>query len=109
MDTLKQYSDYLWNYDVGTYLQNPWILGLLTLILIVYGSLAQQELPHFMYVLFDNWFFRLIMFGLIAFIATQSWQVAFVVALIFVLLMHYFNQKKITEAFIDELRRDDHQ
>ena len=65
MDTLKQYSDYLWNYDVGTYLQNPWILGLLTLILIVYGSLAQQELPNFMYVLFDNWFFRLIMFVLI--------------------------------------------
>lgn len=106
MDSFKTFSDYLWNYDVSPYLQNPWILGILTLILIVYGSLAQQTLPDFMYMLFDNKLFQFLMFALIAFIGTQDWQVAFVVALLYALLLHNWNQKKITEAFMGELRRN---
>jgi hypothetical protein len=101
---LKTVNDYLSNFDVSTPLQNQWILGLLTLILIVYGSLAQQTLPDFMYALFDNRLFQFLVFAAIAFVGTQDWQVAFVVALLYALLMHNWSQKKITETFLSQLR-----
>ena len=85
-------------------IQNPYIVGLLTIILILYGSLAKQTLPDFMYRLFDNRIFTFIMFASISFIGTQDTTVAFIVALIFGVLMHNLNQKKINEAFLSGIR-----
>jgi hypothetical protein len=59
-----------------------------------------------MYRLFDNRLFGFLIFGAIAFIGTQDFKVAFVVALIYALLMHNFSQKKITEAFLSGLRNE---
>ncbi len=92
--------------NVKPYLDNQWILGLITMILILYGSLAQQTLPTFMYKLFDNRLFTFFMFLSIAFAGTQDFRVAFVIALIFGVLMHNFSQKKITEAFLSGLKRE---
>ena len=88
------------------YVGNQWVLGALTLVLILYGSMAQQTLPDFMYQLFDNRLFTFLMFLSIAFIGTQDITAAFIVALIFGVLMHNFNQKKITEAFLSGLRNE---
>jgi hypothetical protein len=59
-----------------------------------------------MYVLFDNRLFQFIMLALIAFIGVFDWKVAFIVALIYAVIMHNLNQKKITEAFINGLRNE---
>ena len=85
--------------QLKTYLSNPYILGFMIMILTLYGSFAQQRLPHFMYQLFDNRLFTFIMFASIAFIGTQSWTAAFIVALLFAVIMHKLNQTKIQEAF----------
>ena len=85
---------------------NQWVMGAATLILILYGSLAQQTLPHFMYQLLANPIFQFVMFGAIALIGTQDWMVAFVVALLYGVVMHNFSQKKITEAFLAGIRRE---
>lgn len=78
---------------------NPWLLGLLTMILMVYGSLARQTLPGFMYKLFDNRLFTLLVFIMIVYMGLKDWKVAFITALIFAVAMHNFSQKKISEAF----------
>jgi len=106
MDTITGASNYLTNFDLKPYFGNQWVLGAVTLVLILYGSLAQQTLPTFMYKLFDNRIFGFLMFAAIAFIGTQDFRVAFVVALIYGVLMHNFSQKKITEAFLSGLRNE---
>jgi len=92
------------NLAIQPYMQNQWVIGLLTMILIVYGSYAQQTLPDFMYRLFDNRLFNFIVFSLIVFIGIQNWTVAFVIALIYAVIMHNFSQKKINEAFMSGLK-----
>lgn len=92
--------------DLKPYFDNPYVLGAVTMILILYGSLAQQTLPNFMYKLFDNRLFTMLMFLAIAFIGTQDFKVAFVVALIYGVMMHNFSQKKINEAFLSGLRNE---
>lgn len=106
METVTSASNYLNSINLKPYFDNQWILGIFTLVLIVYGSLAQQTLPDFMYRLFDNRIFTFIIFGLIAFLGTQDWKVAFVVALIYGVLMHNMSQKKITEAFLSGLKNE---
>jgi hypothetical protein len=87
-------------------IKNKWIFGLLTMILILYGSLSQQTLPDFMYKLFDNPVFSFLMFGLIAFIGTKDLLVSFIVALIYALIMHNLSQRKITDGFLEGLRNE---
>jgi hypothetical protein len=94
------------NANLQPYLKNPYILGIVTLVLILYGSMAQQTLPEFMYKLFDNRIFTMMIFAAIAFIGTQDFTVAFVVALIYGVVMHNLSQKKITEAFLSGLRSE---
>jgi type II secretory pathway component PulF len=98
MDQVKTVIDQA-EVQLKSYLSNPYILGFMIMILTLYGSLAQQTLPRFMYKLFDNRLFTFIMFASIAFIGTQSWVAAFIVALIFAVIMHKLNQTKIKEAF----------
>jgi hypothetical protein len=102
MDALKN----LQSIDLKPYLSNTYVVGALTLVLILYGSLAQQTLPDFMYRLFDNRLFTFLMFTAIAFLGTQDITVAFVVALLFGVVMHNLSQKKITEAFMSGLRNE---
>lgn len=92
--------------NLQPYFDNQYVLGAVTLFLILYGSLAQQTLPDQMYRLFDNGVFTTFMFLVIAFIGTQDIKVAFVVALIYGLMMHNFSQKKINEAFLSGLRNE---
>lgn len=93
-------------FNIQPYFQNDYVLGALTAFLLLYGSLAQQTLPDFMYRLFDNRLFTSLIFFAIALISSQDYRVAFIVALIFGLLMHNFSQKKITEAFINGLKNE---
>ena len=50
-------------------------------------------------------FFRFLMFLSIAFIGTKDYQLSFIIALIYGVLMHNFNQKKINEQFISKLEK----
>lgn len=99
-------DQYLPNVNLKPYFENQYLLGILTLILILYGSFSQQTLPNFMYQLLDNPFFNFIIYLIIAFVGTQDIKSAFVVALIYAVLMHNFNQKKINEAFISGLKNE---
>ena len=101
MDVLQDLNRF-----VNTSLENQYLFGGLTLLLLLYGSLAQQTLPDFMYKLFDNRLFTFLIFFAISLIGTQDYRVAFVVALIFGVLMHNFSQRKITEAFLNGLKNE---
>jgi hypothetical protein len=94
------------DYDVKPYLKNPIVFGVLTMIVILYGSYAQQPLPTFMDRLFKSPLFLMGMFFAIVMIGTQDVRAAFIVALASASLMHYYNQRLITEAFLEGLRQE---
>ena len=106
MDTITNPFNFLNGIDLSPYFANQYVLGAMTLFLILYGSLAQQTLPTFMYKLFDNRMFSFIVFLFIAMLGTQDFRSAFIVALIYAVLMHNFSQKKINEAFISGLKKE---
>lgn len=88
--------------DIKSLLANQYVLGFLIIVLLLYGSLAQQPLPPFMYRLFESRWFTFLVLGSLALIATQDWCVAFIVALIFAVILHQLNQMKIKETFEHE-------
>jgi len=93
--------------DVKPILANQWVLGILTVVLFLYSSMAQQTLPSFMYTAFQNPFFNFVFFIAIVLVATAAdFRSAFVVALLYMLLQYQFTQKKITEHFYDSLRSE---
>jgi hypothetical protein len=100
---MENLTTYINDQNIKNILSNQYVLGFLTLILILYGSLAQQTLPKFMYNLFDNSLFIFLILLAITIIGTQDWYVAFLVALIFGVVMHRLNQTKIKETFESQL------
>ena len=90
---------YINELNIKNLLSNQYVFGFLAMILILYGSLAQQTLPDFMYKLFDNKLFTFLILLSITIIGTQDWYVALLVALIFGIIMHRLNQNKIKETF----------
>jgi hypothetical protein len=94
------------NYDVKPYFNNPIFVGVLTLVVILYGSYAQQPLPPFVEKLFKTPTFLMLIFFAIVMIGTQDFRAAFILALVAASLMHYYNQRLITEAFMEGLRQE---
>jgi hypothetical protein len=84
---------------------HPVVLGIVTLVLILFGSLGQQQLPRFMYRLFDSNIFKFLIIMAVAVIAAKGdYRVAFVVALIFVVGIQALNYWKLREHFESELK-----
>lgn len=94
------------NGPMPTFSQNQYLYGGLIMFLLLYGSFAQQTLPDFMYKLFDNRIFLFVIFFSVFLVGSQNYYLAFILALIFGVLMHNFNQKKITEAFLNGLKTE---
>ncbi len=94
------------NYDVKPYFNNPIFVGVLTLVVLLYASYVQQPLPPFMDRLFRTPTFLMLIFFAIVMIGTQDFRAAFIVALAAASLMHYYNQRLITEAFMEGLRQE---
>ena len=75
----------------------PYLLGFFSLILILYGSLAKQQLPNSVYILFNNNIFRLFIIIVIAYTAIQDIRIGIITGLIYVIVMHQYNNNKINK------------
>src|ERR1700722_13793419 len=80
---------------------NPYLVGLITVITVLYASLARPNVPPGLAKLFDSPLFKMIFYALIVLLMTQNLQVALVVAIAFYILMSMLTEQKITESFID--------
>jgi len=84
---------------VNNALNNNYVKGLLTLVTILYASMARPELPQYIANLFDSGLFRVVFCALIVFLASKSTMVAILVALVFTVTMNLLNEQKIAEGF----------
>ncbi len=94
------------NYDVKPYFENTTLVGILAVLLIFYAPYAQQPLPNFMYKLFKSPIFLMIFFFAIIMIGIQDFRVSFIVALVLASILHAYNQRLVTEAFLSGLEEE---
>lgn len=82
--------------------QNPYLLGIVTIFLVLYGALAAPKLPKFIADLFDNALFRLFVLFMIAYLSVKNFTVALIVAIVFTLITNFLNEQKISEGFQEQ-------
>lgn len=76
---------------------NEYITAALTLFLIVYASYAAPKLPPYILKLFDNPFFKLLIFFLIVYTARRNPTVAIVAAVALMVSIHALNKFKMDQ------------
>lgn len=82
------------------FLENPWVTGLLTTVLIVYGARINLPIPDFIRKLFKNDVFRVVfLMLLLVFKAEASPSLALLIALVFLVIMGAINNLEVRENF----------
>lgn len=80
-------------------LQNPYVMAVLKIGLILYASLIAPRLPTIVQDTFSNTFFKIIAIALIAYLAEVDFQLAIILAVIFVLSANLLSGRGIFESY----------
>jgi hypothetical protein len=91
------------NNTLQTIMDNPLVIGLISIALTIYGPRLSPKLPDFIRNAFNNSFFRLIVLVLVIFIGSRSIRLSFVLAILFMVLMSITNNQNIKEDFEQQL------
>lgn len=82
-------------------LENPYVMGTVSIFLVLYGALVKPELPNFIKNLFNNSIFKVCYIFLLSFIADKNISVAIVVAFIFMICFGLLSEFQVQESFTD--------
>lgn len=96
---MNQFSEQIMT-QFNTAMSNPIFSSVLTLFVILYGTMARPNLPDYIMNLFENPFFRLLVLFLIAFTASKDTKAALLVSLVFLISMNLVSEKKMAEGFM---------
>jgi hypothetical protein len=91
------------NNTLQTIMDNPLIIGLISIALTVYGPRLSPKLPDFIRNAFNNSFFRLIVLVLVIFIGSRNIRLSLVLAILFMVLMSITNNQNIKEDFEQQI------
>ncbi len=91
------------NNTLQTIMDNPLVIGLISIALTIYGPRLSPKLPDFIRNAFNNSFFRLIVLVLVIFIGSRNIRLSFVLAILFMVLMSITNNQNIKEDFEQQL------
>lgn len=80
-------------------LENPYVMGILTIFIVLYGSIVKPQLPSFIEKIMKYDYVRLFAIFLIAYVSEKSLLVATVVAFTFMVIYGLFSEFQIGEAF----------
>jgi hypothetical protein len=84
-----------------TILQNPYVMAVIKLTLVLYATRIAPSPPDFMEKLFDNTFFKMVAFALIMYLANVDFQLAVILAVIYVIAMNLASGRQFLESFTD--------
>jgi hypothetical protein len=88
------------------FLDNTWVSGVLTLLIVLYASIAAPHLPASVAHLFNNALFQLLFLFLIAYLSVKDASIACVLAIAFVFSVNTMNNiglKSQLKSYIDAL------
>ena len=80
-------------------LDNPYVIGTLTMFIFLYAATIRPELPPYIKVLFTNPIFKVLVLFLIVVRGNKDPLFSLAIATAFVTTISYLNQQQATEAF----------
>jgi len=96
MDTLnEQVSKFL------SFLDNEYISAALSLFLVLYAGLAAPKLPNYVATLFDNLWFKLVIFFLIAYTARKNPTTAIIAAIGLMISLQTLARYKVNNQIVN--------
>lgn len=90
------------NNTISSFFQNDIVNSVISLLLVLYGSLAKPELPDIVVKIFENSFFRVLVLSLVVYKGNKDPTLALMIAVVFVVVMNFLTVKKIKEKFMFE-------
>ena len=90
------------NNTISSFFQNDIVNTVISLLLVLYGSLAKPELPDIVVKIFENSFFRVLFLSLIVYKGNKNPTLALMISVVFVVIMNFITVKKIKEKFMFE-------
>ena len=91
------------NNTLHSIMDNPLVIGLISIALTVYGPRLSPKLPFFIRNAFNNAFFRFIVLVLVIFIGSRNIRLSLVLAILFMILMSITNNQNIKEDFEQQI------
>ena len=83
----------------GNILGNPYMYGLLVVLLAMYGPRLAPKLPTEVRKLFDSVYFKGVVMALVVYLTVSNLQLALIVAVGFMLGLHILNSLDVKERF----------
>ena len=80
-------------------LEKPYVMGVVTVFVVLYGALAKPELPGFIKELMKSTIFRLFYIFLIAYTGDKNLIVSIVIAFTFMVMFGLLAEVEVQEAF----------
>jgi hypothetical protein len=87
------------NDEFNAQLQNPYVSGILNVLLILYASLVAPELPDFMKYFFNSIVGKIIVIALIGLTASKNINISILIAVGFIVTLNFIQ----TEEFANKL------
>ena len=85
--------------SLNNLMENPLIIGLISIAVTIYGPRLSPKLPSFISNAFNSPLFRFIVLTLIIFVGSRDVRVSMVLAILFMILLSIVNHQNIKEDF----------
>jgi energy-coupling factor transporter transmembrane protein EcfT len=98
MDTLKNIEAIVEN-NVKTALNNPYVMAIVKISLVLYAAQIAPKVPQSITGLFQNTLFKIVVIALIAYLADVDFQLAIIIAIVYVLGMNGLSGRGFFESY----------
>ncbi len=88
---------------LNTLMENPLVIGLISIAVTVYGPRLSPKLPAFITNAFNSSFFRFGVLLIIIFIGNRDIRVSMVLAILFMILLSIVNHQNLKEDFEQQI------
>jgi hypothetical protein len=84
--------------SVENVLNNVYVSGFVKIFIILYAVLAAPKLPSWIAKLFHHWSFQIVIFALIAYMATKDISIAILIAVAFFISFHTYTRHVLSKV-----------
>lgn len=81
------------------FFSDNYMIGIITLILVLYSGLARPKLPGFIRKLFESPVFRIFILSLIVYRGNKNPQLSIAIAFVFTMSMDLIKEQELKEKF----------
>jgi len=90
--------------SVKSFFDNPIVLGLIAIVITMYGPRLSPKLPDFVRDAFNNSVFRFIIMVLVIFCGLKDIKLALIISILFVAIMSIVNTQNIKEDYHNQVQ-----